>query len=166
MVNDVKKRIIEKIRHNRISTEEIADIMGKKGLFENAFPVNRGHFAVGNIKWIYAYNESNWSIHEQARDIERGDIVLIEAFNCGERATIGELVTKFMLLHQRAEAVISNAKLRDGSGLIKHNYPVWCKGITPIGCFNVKIDEPLDPEIYRTHKEMYDGNIAVTQRNV
>ena len=136
MVNDVKKRIIEKIRHNRISTEEIADIMGKKGLFENAFPVNRGHFAVGNIKWIYAYNESNWSIH-------------------------GELVTKFMLLHQRAEAVISNAKLRDGSGLIKHNYPVWCKGITPIGCFNVKIDEPLDPEIYRTHKEMYDGNIAV-----
>ena len=49
MVNDVKKRIIEKIRHNRISTEEIADIMGKKGLFENAFPVNRGHFAVGNI---------------------------------------------------------------------------------------------------------------------
>ena len=161
MVNDVKKRIIEKIRHNRISTEEIADIMGKKGLFENAFPVNRGHFAVGNIKWIYAYNESNWSIHEQARDIERGDIVLIEAFNCVERATIGELVTKFMLLHQRAEAVISNAKLRDGSGLIKHNYPVWCKGITPIGCFNVKIDEPLDPEIYRTHKEMYDGNIAV-----
>lgn len=34
MVNDVKKRIIEKIRHNRISTEEIADIMGKKGLLK------------------------------------------------------------------------------------------------------------------------------------
>lgn len=37
MVNDVKKKIIEKIKHNRISTEEIADIMGKKGFLRMHF---------------------------------------------------------------------------------------------------------------------------------
>ena len=94
---DIKKEIIEKIRKNRISTTEVADCLGKTGLFENAHCVNRGHFAVGNVRWIYAYNESNWSIHEQARDVQAGDVVMIEAFNCHNRATIGELVSKFMI---------------------------------------------------------------------
>lgn len=126
---DIKKEIIDKIRKNRISTTEVADCLGKAGLFEGAHIVNRGHFAVGNVKWIYAYNESNWSIHEQAREVQPGDVVLIEAFNCKNRATIGELVSKFMLLYKEAVAVISNAPLRDANDLIKQNYPVWCKNL-------------------------------------
>lgn len=160
-MENIKKRIIDKIRRNRISTTEVADCMGKSGLFEYAHCVNRGHFAVGNVKWIYAYNESNWSVHEQARDIEEGDVVMIEAFDCGERATIGELVTKFMILYKQAVAVISNANLRDANDLIKQNYPVWCKGFTPIGCFNKKNEEPLDVELMEEHLQMYEGSIAV-----
>lgn len=158
---DIKKEIIDKIRKNRISTTEVADCLGKTGLFEGAQIVNRGHFAVGNVKWIYAYNESNWSIHEQAREVQTGDVVLIEAFNCNNRATIGELVSKFMILYKEAVAIISNAPLRDGNDLIKQNYPIWCSGFTPVGCFNKKIEEPLEKEIYETHKEKYDGSIAV-----
>lgn len=158
---DIKKQIIEKIKRNRISTTEVADCMGKSGLFENAYCVNRGHFKVGNVKWIYGYNDSNWSIHEQARDVQPHDVVMIEAFNCHNRATIGELVTKFILLYQEAEAIISNAPLRDGNDLIKQNYPVWCNGFTPVGSFNKKIEEPLNPEIEKEHREKYEGSIAV-----
>lgn len=158
---EIKEQIIRKIKKNRISTTEVADCMGKTGLLENAHSVNRGHFAVGNVKWIYAYNESNWSVHEQARDVEEDDVVLIEAFNCGNRATIGELVSKFILLYRQASAVISNANLRDANDLIKQNYPIWCKGFTPIGCFNREIKEPLDPTIEESHRAMYDGSIAV-----
>lgn len=160
-MEQIQSQIIDKIRRNRISTTEVADCMGKTGLLDNARPMNRGHFTVGKVKWIYAYEESNWSVHEQAREIEEGDVVLIEAFNCGERATIGELVTKFMVLYKQASAVISNSYLRDGNDLIKQNYPVWCKGFTPIGCFNKKIEKPLDPEIYKVHKAKYDGSVAV-----
>ena len=67
-----------------------------------------------------------------------------------------------MLLYKEAVAVISNAPLRDANDLIKQkNYPVWCNGFTPVGCFNKKIEEPLDEEIYKQHKEKYDGSIAV-----
>lgn len=159
--NNIKSKIIEKIKKNRISTTEVADCLGKTGLLEDSHPLNSRHFCVGNIKWIYAYDESNWSIHEQARDVKEGDIVLIEAFNCGDRATIGELVTKFIILYRQAVAIVSNANLRDGNDLIKQNYPVWCKGVTPIGCFNKKIETPLDSKIYNEHKEKYDGAIAV-----
>lgn len=160
-MRDIKQEIIEKIKRNRISTTEVADCMGKTGLLENAFPVNRGHFRVGNVKWIYAYNESNWSVHEQARDVQKDDVVLIEAFHCGERATIGELVAKFMILYRQAAAIISNERFRDANDLIKQNYPVWCKGFTPIGCFNTKIEEPLDEAIRQEHQAQYDGSIAV-----
>lgn len=160
-MDNIKQEIIELIKKNKISTTEVADCMGKTGLFENSHAVNRGHFAVGNVRWIYGYNNSNYTIHEQARDIQPGEIVMIEAFNCGDRSTIGELVTKFMVLYKEAAAVISNANLRDGNDLIKQNYPVWCKGLSPIGCFNVKPEEELEEEIRRTHFEKYDGSIAV-----
>lgn len=157
----IKSEIIELIKTNRISTTEVADCLGKSGLFKNSTPINRRHFCVGNVKWIYAYNNSNWSVHEQARDVQKGDVVLIEAFNCEDRATIGELVSKFILLYRQAEAIVSNAPLRDGNDLIKENYPVWCSNFTPIGCFNKKIDEPLDKEIYDKHYGFYEGSIAV-----
>lgn len=158
---NIREQIIDYIRQNRVSTTEVADCLGKSGLFENSFPVNRGHFKVGPVHWMYAYNESNWTIHEMARDVKKGEIVMMEAFNCGRRAIVGELVLKFILLYKEAEAVISNGPLRDGNDLIKHNFPAWCSNITPIGTFNTKQEEPLDPEIEKKHREMYHGAIAV-----
>ena len=52
-----------------------------------------------------------------------------------------------MILYREAVGIISNAPLRDANDLIKQNYPVWCNGFTPVGCFNKKIEEPLDEEI-------------------
>lgn len=157
----MKQCIIDYIKTNRVSTTEVSDCLGKAGLFENAYCLNRGKFKVGSVKWVYAYGESNWSVHEQVREVKEGDIVLIEAFDCGERATIGELVSKYILLYCKAEAIVSNAKLRDGARLIKENYPIWCSGLTPIGCFNTKLDYSLDKQILEEHYNKYDGSIAV-----
>lgn len=157
----MKEKIIDYIKTNRVSTTEVADCLGKSGLFEGAEILNRGKFKVGSVKWVYAYNESNWSVHEQIRDISEGDIVMIEAFNCGDRAVIGELVSKYILLYKRAAAIISNAKFRDGARLIKEDYPIWCTGLTPIGCFNTKNEESLSDELYQKHYEKYNGSIAV-----
>lgn len=158
---EIKDRIIEYIRTNRVSTTEVADCLGKSGVYENAHALNRGHFAVGPVRWIYGYNESNWSIHEQARDIQRGEVVILEAFDCKGRATIGELVCKFMLLYRGAVAVASNAPMRDGNDLIKQNWPIWCSNLTPVGSFNRKIEEPLNPEIEKERRALFDGAVAV-----
>ncbi len=157
----IMQDIIDYIIENRVSSTEVADCLGKSGVLENANAVNRGMFKVGPVRWIYGYNNSNWSIHEQARDVQRDEVVLIELFDCGDRASIGELVSKFIVLYRRAAAIVSSQKLRDGNDLIKNNYPVWCKGFTPIGTFNTKNEQPLDAEILADRKAKYDGAIAV-----
>lgn len=160
-MEDIKTKIIEYIRRNRVSTTEVADCMGKSGALEGVSPINRGHFKVGNVKWVYAFSESNWTVHESVITTKENDIVFIEAFDCGHRAIIGELVAKYILLYQQASAIICNAPLRDAPALIRENYSIWCKGFTPVGCFNTKPESDLDELTKLKHKVMYDGAIAV-----
>ena len=161
MSPSLKSKIIEKIKLNRISTTEVADCMNKSGLFIGADALNHGHFRVGPVFWAYAYNESNWELHEQLLDVQPGDVVLIDAVDCGKRALFGSLVSKFLMLYKRVEAIVTNAYLRDGPHLIKENWPIWCAGTTPIGCFNVENEPRLDDGIVETRRAPYEDAIAV-----
>lgn len=160
-MEDIKQRIIDFIRRNRVSTTEVADCLGKSGVLESVMPINRGHFKVGNIKWVYAHAESNWDVHEQIISTEENDVVFIEAFDCKHRAIIGELVCKYILLYKQASAIICNAKFRDAGALLRENYPIWCTGFTPVGCFNTKPEISLDSTIVENSRSKYEGAIAV-----
>lgn len=158
---DISEKIIEYIQSNKVSTTEVADCLGKTGVIPNVYPINARQFRVGKVRWVYAYNESNWEVHEQIRDVEKDEIVYIETFNCNDRAIVGELVTKFLILYKRASALVTNAKMRDVHRLIKEDYPVWCTGVSPVGCFNVKNEEPFDEAIIKDRMEKVNGSIFV-----
>lgn len=161
MEKTIKEQIIDFIKRNRVCTTEVADCLGKSGVLENVMPINKGQFRVGNIHWVYTHEESNWEVHEQIIDTQEGDIVFIEAFDCNNRAIFGELVTKYIVLYRQAAAIICNAKVRDAAALLKEQYPVWCTGFTPVGCFNRKPEKELDLSIISEHSSKYDGAIAV-----
>lgn len=161
MEKPMKDKIIDFIKRNRVCTTEVADCLGKSGALENVMPINQGQFKVGNVHWVYTHEESNWEVHEQVVDTKENDIVFIEAFDCNNRAIIGELVTKYIILYRQATAIVCNAKFRDAAALLKEKYPVWCTGFTPVGCFNRKPMKELDADIISKHRAMYDGAIAV-----
>lgn len=161
MEKTIKDQIIDFIKRNRVCTTEVADCLGKSGALENVMPINQGQFKVGNVHWVYTHEESNWEVHEQVIDTKENDIVFIEAFDCNNRAIIGELVTKYIILYRQASAIVCNAKFRDAAALLKEKYPVWCTGFTPVGCFNRKPMKELDADIISKHRAMYDGAIAV-----
>lgn len=158
---DKKREIIEYIKKNRISTTEVADCLGKSGALRGVIPINRGHFKVGEVKWVYAYAESNWPIHEQIVDIEEGKIIFVQAFECNERALFGELVSKYLLLYKQSVAIIADGFMRDAGALIKENYAVWCRGLNPEGCFNRKPEYPMDENIVKESISKYEGAVAV-----
>ena len=156
-----KNRIIDYIRRNRISTTEVADCLGKSGALVSVYGIVEGCYRVGEIKWIYGIDESNWSVHEQIRDVEEKQVVFIETINCGDRAIIGELVSKYLLIYKQAAAIISNSPFRDANNLLKEKYAIWCNGFSPIGCFNEQRDSVNYVEWICEHKKKYDGAIAV-----
>ena len=158
---EIREKIIDYIRRNRVSTTEVADCMGKRGALEGISAVNRGHFRVGEVKYIYAYEESNWPIHEQIAEVEEGKVILVQMFDCGKRAAFGELVSKYLLLDRQSTAIIVEGYVRDAAALMKENYPIWCTGFNPMGCFNRKPEGEVNQDILKERRNMYDGSVAV-----
>ena len=158
---EIREKIIDYIRRNRVSTTEVADCMGKRGALEGISAVNRGHFRVGEVKYIYAYEESNWPIHEQIAEVEEGKVILVQMFDCGKRAAFGELVSKYLLLYRQSTAIIVEGYVRDAAALMKENYPIWCTGFNPMGCFNRKPEGEVNQDILKESRHMYDGSVAV-----
>lgn len=158
-----KERIIQYLEKNKVSTEEIADILGKTGVIKGVHPIKDDCYSVGEIQYVYAYNNSNWPVHEQLRELQPDRVLFVDTiFVDDEHAVFGELVSSFIMENKKARAIIVNGTMRDLDGLKKRNYPVWCKGITPIGCFNVQPNR--NAEINRQAKagmDYYDGAIAV-----
>jgi regulator of RNase E activity RraA len=160
-VESIADRIIDKIRRNRISSTEVTDCLEKTGALPRIVALNRGHHRVGRVFWTYAHNESNWGVHEQVRNAPERSIVVTEAFDCGERAVYGNLVAKFLLLYRQVSALVVCGYLRDAPHLIKENWPIWMEGLTPVGCFNREIAQPLDAALLAERRGRYDGAIAV-----
>lgn len=159
--DSIRQRIIRKIKTNRISTTEVADCLGKSGDIAGVLPLSRGHFQVGEVYLAYCYNESNWELHQQLEKVKPGQVVIVETHNCGTRAAFGDLVSKYALLYQEAAAMVVDGYLRDAHNLRKHRYPVWCKGVTPIGCFNRQNRRRLEASVLQDWKRRYQGGVAV-----
>lgn len=155
-------KIIDYIMINRVSTTEVADCMNKSGVLKDVYALKEGHFVVGKVKYVYGFNESNYSIHEQIQEIAPDSIIIIDGFNVNDRALIGELVTKYLILYKRARAVVVLGNIRDVNGIIRHNYPVWIKGKSPVGCFNSIQNMDLElKEKIEIEKQKYQDCICV-----
>lgn len=157
-----KERIIKYIKDNRVSTTEVADCLGKSGALDGVLPLNSRHFCVGEVKYVCGYAESNWPIHEELDKHPCTDkIVFVDSIDVNDRALFGDIVSKYILLYQANIGIVVNGKLRDAHYLIKENYPIWCKGVTPIGCFNNRVDRMVYDDYLDERKKIFDGSIAV-----
>lgn len=155
----VGNKIVKLIEDNKISTTEVADVLGKTGALDGILPVNPRHFRTGEVVFVYAYRSSNWDVHEQIARLDcENKIVYIHAIDCENRAVIGDLVSKYLFLYKRCKAIVTNAPVRDAHRLIKENYPVWSAGVTPVGCTNTKNEtQPVENELSALRTKYKNG---------
>lgn len=159
---DYMEEALNQIEENKISSTEIGDVLGKTGQIEGVHALNSGLFRSGEVKVIYAINNSNYEVHKQLAEADdiKGKILFIYNVNC-DRAIFGDLVTKYIMLYKGAKAIVINGKLRDAHTLIKEKYPIWLTDVSPIGCVN-RINGPeIDPEILAEINDKYDHSIMV-----
>ena len=159
---NIKQKIIELIKKNRISSVEVADALGKTGVIEGLSALSTGSFVVGEVQYIFGHSESNWSIHEQGENVNEGGILYVDAIECNNKAAFGDIVAKYFLLYKQLDGVVVNGLLRDVHTLKKENYSIWCKGVTPLGCNNKNI-KPSQTILNKAldKKNHLDGGIMV-----
>lgn len=158
----MKNKIINYIVKNRVSTTEVADCLGKSGALEGLLPLSPGHFAAGEIKYLYAVQESNWPVHEELdRDPVTDQVVFIDGIDVNNRAIIGDIVSKYILLYLGNRAIVCAGKMRDAHILRKENYPIWCGGVSPVGCFNRPVDPAEFEQKIAERRNELQGSVAV-----
>ncbi len=154
------QKIITYIRRNRVSTTEIADALGKSGVLPGVRAMTPDHFRVGRARALFTAYESNSALHAQLKKLQEGEIAVVFAHACKERAVLGDLVVRYAVLYRGAEAVVVNGLVRDASRLRRERYPVWAQGATPLGCFNDPSD-PFPSDLEKKIRKEIDGGVAV-----
>ena len=157
---DYTQAIIDYCRKNRVSTTEIADALGKSGVFPRVHPINHNQYKVGIVRCIFTTNNSNYAVHEQVRDVQEGEIVIIFCHNCDDRAIFGDLVSKYILLYRGAAAIVVQGLIRDVARLRREGYAIWSEGVSPLGCYNTPSD-PYPPDLEHEMRSIYDGAISI-----
>jgi len=157
----MKNKIIDLVRINRISTTEVADCLGKMGSMAGIIPVNSRHHIVGSVHWVYAYRNSNWTVHEQIQEVPTGSVVFISAIECDERAIIGDIVAKYLCLYKQAAGIVVDAPVRDVPRLIKEDWPVWSRGVNPVGCWNTDPESRPSSTVLKQFRDAFEDAIAV-----
>lgn len=157
---NISDQILQYIQQNRVSTTEIADALGKNGVIPGLRPLSIEQYRVGRIRTIFAANGSNYSVHEQLRAVQPGEIVLIYVHDCDNKAIIGDLVSKYLFIYRQVAAVVVDGLVRDAARLLRENYPIWTLGVTPLGCTN-KPAPPYPETKADKLRNDYDGGLAI-----
>lgn len=157
---EIREQIIKYIRNNRVSTTEVADALGKSGVIPNLQPICQGEHKVGKVRCIFTANNSNYAVHEQITELQENEVALILPHNCDNRAIIGDLIAKFILLYRQCSAIIVDGMVRDVAALRREGFAIWSNGFSPLGCFNQK-SEPTPKEIIDEKLRQYSGGVAV-----
>ncbi|MFA6091798.1 MAG: RraA family protein [Elusimicrobiota bacterium] len=155
-----QKNILDYIRRNRVSTTEVADALGKTGVLPKLSAITPDLFRAGPVHCVFTAYDSNYALHDQLRSVQEGEIVIVFAHCCDERALFGDLVSRYTLLYRRAEALVVNGLMRDAARLRRERYPIWAQGASPLGCFNTPAD-PFPTDLERKLREDCDGGVAV-----
>ena len=137
-MSKIRNKLIDYIKVNRVSTTELSDALSKSGSVLGVRPIDyqSARHKVGKIKCVFAYNNSNFLVHEDLKSVNANDAVVIFTKKFNNKSIIGDLIAKFTLLYKQACSIVVLGNVRDLQKLIKEKYPIWCKGFNPVGSEN------------------------------
>ena len=156
------EEIIKYVKKNRVSSTEISDALSKKGNLKNIRPLDYQNslHKVGKIKCVFAYNESNFLVHQGAKNAKKNEIIIIFCEQCNDKAIIGDLISKYLILYKEVSAIVVVGNIRDLPRLTKEKYPIWCAGFNPVGAknhFTGNFPKKIKDDIIKK----YEGGIAI-----
>jgi len=112
-----------------VSTPNISDAMHKTGAMTNIRPIKTGFHMVGRALTVRTI-DGDWAKPIEAIDKAKKDEIIVVDANGGKTAIWGELATWSAKIKGISGVVIDGA-VRDYDDLLKIDFPIFCKHITP-----------------------------------
>lgn len=131
-VERADRQLVERFRN--IPTSNINDMMNR--LYNTDATIKRYNPKAGPMAGtaitVRAPLGDNAMFHRALDLAQPGDVVVVDAGGCNERALAGEIMMTYSVKKGIAGWVVNGA-LRDLGGLLECPMPVYCTGITPQG---------------------------------
>ena len=87
---------------------------------------------LGSACTVRVYPGDNLMVHKALDIANPGDIIVVDAGGSSLNAVLGDLVST-KACHRRISGFVVDGLIRDLPGILKLNFPVFARGITPIG---------------------------------
>jgi regulator of RNase E activity RraA len=117
------------------TTAEVSDAIGRVGAtggFECFWDEGRSGRLCGLARTVTVPPGENRALHEVLPTIEQGEVLVIAAGGCTDRAVVGELLVRALRKRGAAGLVVDGA-VRDSRALRDMDWPVLARGRTPLG---------------------------------
>lgn len=152
----IAKPFVEFIRSANLSCADVSDAMGKIDVINHLnqpspLPLIGGLIKVGVCWQLVVKGDeegrivSNWQLHEDLAEQDlRGSVLYVcSAYNDIDPGTafFGHLVSKYVIQHLNAEAVVVNGAIRDTKRIVDDKLPVWAMSKTPLGKFQQNLEK-------------------------
>jgi regulator of RNase E activity RraA len=120
-------------RYRRLPSANIGDAMHRLGVMDAAIkPVWNGPTIVGSAYTVWTRPGDNLALHEALKDVQPGDVIVVNGGGDLSRALLGELIGGKAKVKGVVGFVIDGA-VRDASGLAEYAMPVYARAVTPAG---------------------------------
>jgi regulator of RNase E activity RraA len=120
-------------RYRRLPSANIGDAMHRLGALDAAIkPVWEGATIVGAAYTVWTRPGDNLGLHEALKDVQPGDVIVVNGGGDVSRALLGELIGGKAKVKGVVGFIIDGA-VRDATGLAEYSMPVYARALTPAG---------------------------------
>ena len=126
-----EKELIDKFR--KFETPDISDMMNRLYTMDPGIK-NRinNDTIIGPACTVKVFPGDNLMVHKALDIAKPGDILIVDAGGSSMNGIIGDLISN-KAKHRGIVAVVIDGLVRDVPGIRECNFPVYARGITPIG---------------------------------
>jgi 4-hydroxy-4-methyl-2-oxoglutarate aldolase len=126
-----KKEVIEGYRE--LATGNICDAMGRYGgMSASIKPILDKCKMVGPALTVKIYPADNLMLHKATEVAKAGDVVVVDAGGFPDMAILGDLLC-LVCKTKGIEGIVLDGGVRDIEGIRELGFPVFAKGIIPVG---------------------------------
>jgi 4-hydroxy-4-methyl-2-oxoglutarate aldolase len=119
--------------YRELATGNICDAMGRYGgMSASIKPILEKCTMVGPAVTVKIYPADNLMLHKATEVAKAGDVLVVDAAGYPDMAILGDLLC-LVCKTKGIEGIVLDGGVRDIEGIRDLDFPVFAKGITPVG---------------------------------